>query len=103
MDSLAPGAKRWRREPSLRKARGGNGAAAVGRTIVAVGGEESAGTIAEVEALGPGRRRWRALPDLPTPRHGLGVVAFRGRVFVVEGGPQPGFAFSDALEVLRVR
>ena len=45
--------------------------------IVVVGGEEAAGTIAEVEAFDPARRRWTALPDLPTPRHGLGVVARR--------------------------
>jgi hypothetical protein len=37
-----------------------------------------------------------------TPRHGLGVVS-RGRtVYAVEGGPQPGFAFSDAIEALKV-
>ena len=33
-----------------------------------------------------------------TPRHGLGGVAYRGRVYALEGGPQPGFAFSNALE-----
>jgi hypothetical protein len=75
----------------------------VGDTVVAVGGEEGAGTIAEVEALAPGARRWRRLPDLPTPRHGLGAVGFEGRVLVLQGGPQPGFSYSDATEALALR
>ena len=37
-----------------------------------------------------------------TPRHGLGGAAFRGRVYALEGGPQPGFAFSGAVESLRL-
>jgi hypothetical protein len=37
-----------------------------------------------------------------TPRHGLGGIAYRGRVYAIEGGPQPGFFFSNALEVLQV-
>lgn len=102
VESYDPRRRRWRAEPSLAKARGGNAAAAVGRSVVAVGGEESAGTIAEVEVLRPGARRWRPLPDLRTPRHGLGAVGYRGRVLVVEGGPEPGFSYADVLEALRV-
>jgi hypothetical protein len=33
---------------------------------------------------------------------GRTAVAYRGRVFALEGGPQPGFAFSHAVEALRV-
>lgn len=40
--------------------------------------------------------------DMPTPRHGLGVVAHGRRVFTIQGGPQPGFHFSNALESLMV-
>jgi hypothetical protein len=36
------------------------------------------------------------------PRHGLGGAALGRRVFALEGGPSPGFAFSDALETLVV-
>ena len=50
----------------------------------------------------PRTRRWRALPDLPTPRHGLGVVSRGLRVFTIEGGDSPGFAFTSALEALVV-
>ena len=87
----------------MRKARGGIAAAAVdANRIVVFGGEEGAGTIAEVELYDVGKRRWRALPDMKTPRHGLGGVAYRGRVFALEGGPQPGFHFSTTVEALRV-
>ena len=103
VEAYDPRRRRWTRGPALRKARGGNAAAAVGSTLVAVGGEESAGTIAEVAALRPGARRWRRLPDLPTPRHGLGAVGHRGRVLVLEGGPEPGFSYSDVTEALLVR
>jgi N-acetylneuraminic acid mutarotase len=102
-ESFGPGAGRWRLEPSMRKPRGGIAAAAVGGRIVVVGGEESAGTIAEVELYDPAARRWRALPDMPTPRHGLGAVSRGSRVYVIEGGDEPGFAFTDALEVLSLR
>jgi hypothetical protein len=69
---------------------------------VVAGGEETAGTIREVELYDPRSRRWSALPDLPTPRHGLGVVARGRRVFTLEGGDQPGYAFTSALEALVV-
>jgi hypothetical protein len=87
----------------MRKPRGGIAAATVGGRIVVVGGEESAGTIAEVELFDPRRRRWRALPGMPTPRHGLGAVSRGSRVYVLEGGDRPGFHFTDALEVLTLR
>ena len=35
-----------------------------------------------------------------TPRHGLGGAARGGRVYALEGGPQPGLAYSRALEYL---
>jgi hypothetical protein len=69
------------------------------------GGEElepGGKTIASVELFDPRTRRWRALPDMRTPRHGLGGVARGNRVFALEGGPQPGLAFSNAIEFLDV-
>ena len=101
-EAYDPRGDRWRRVPSMHKPRGGIGAATVGGRIVVVGGEEEDGTIREVELFDPRRRRWRRLADLPTPRHGLGVVSRRGRVYAIEGGDRPGFAFTSALEVLRV-
>jgi N-acetylneuraminic acid mutarotase len=96
----------WQQLPPLRVARGGIASVRLrdGR-IVVFGGEElepGGTTIAEVEMFDPRRRRWSALPDLRTPRHGLGGVALGRRVYAIEGGPTPGFAFSRAIEYLDV-
>jgi N-acetylneuraminic acid mutarotase len=103
VEAYDPRARRWREVPGMRKRRGGIGAATVtGGRIVVAGGEEGAGTIREVEIYDPGTRRWRGLPHMPTPRHGLGVVARGRRVFTIEGGDSPGYAFTNALEALDV-
>jgi hypothetical protein len=76
---------------------------AAGR-LVAFGGERLDGstTIAETEVFDPATRTWSPLPPMLTPRHGLGGVAQGSRVFAIEGGPQPGLAYSSALEYLDV-
>ena len=102
VESWAPGEKQWRREAPVPEARGGTGAAAIGSTIVSVGGEAPGGTVRSVYAYDVVRRRWSRLPDLPTPRHGLGVAALGDRVYVIGGGPQPGLYVSAANESLRV-
>ena len=103
VESWAPGERRWRLETPVPVARGGTGAAAVGVTIVSVGGEAPGGTVRSVYAYDVVRKRWRRLPDLATPRHGLGVTALGGTVYVIGGGPQPGLFVSDANESLRIR
>jgi Kelch motif protein/galactose oxidase-like protein len=102
LESWRPGARGWTRLPPVPRSRGGTGATAIGKTLVSVGGEEPAGTIATVYAYNVKTRRWRRLPNLPTPRHGLGVVAFNGRVYVLAGGPRPGLTTSGAVESLPV-
>ena len=84
------------------KPRGGIAAAVVDGRIVVFGGEESGGTIREVELYNPATRRWRSLPPMRTPRHGLGGVSRGNRVYAIEGGPTPGFDFSDTIEYLDV-
>jgi N-acetylneuraminic acid mutarotase len=102
VEAFDPRTRRWRRVPPMTKPRGGIGAATAGGRIVVAGGEEDAGTIREVELFDPGARRWRRLADLPTPRHGLGVVSRGRRIYALEGGDRPGFAFTRALEALKV-
>jgi hypothetical protein len=99
-----PKSKTWERLPDMKKSRGGIAAATVsGDRVVVFGGEESAGTIAEVELYNPGKRRWKFLPGLRTPRHGLGGAAMGDRVYAIEGGTSPGFSFSNAIEAIDVR
>jgi N-acetylneuraminic acid mutarotase len=101
-----PRRHKWERLPPLHTARGGIASARLsdGR-IVVFGGErlEPGGTtIAEVELFDPRSRRWSSLPDMRTPRHGLGGAALGRRVFAIEGGPTPGFAFTRTIEFLDV-
>ena len=86
----------------MRKARGGIAAATVGGRIAVFGGEEGAGTIRPAELYDPKRDRWRSLPGMRTPRHGLGGVAKGRRIYAIEGGDQPGFHFTRAVEYLDV-
>ena len=102
-----PKRRRWQRLPDMRFARGGIASARLpGGRIVVFGGEnlEPGGTtIAPVELFDVRRNRWRRLPDMRTPRHGLGGASLGGRVYAIEGGPEPGFHFSRAIEFLDVR
>lgn len=102
-----PRRRTWQALPPMRTARGGIASARLrdGR-IVVFGGEELTGagarSIQEVELFDPRTRRWSALPDMRTPRHGLGGAALGNRVFALQGGPQPGLSFSNAIEFLDV-
>ena len=94
---------RWVTLPSLTVPRSGFGAAAVKGRVIAIGGEQLAEgdqTIGPVELYVPARKRWKRLPGMITPRHGVGVTSQGRRVFALEGGPQPGLAFSSAAEML---
>ena len=93
---------RWERMPDMAKPRGGIAAAVVAGDVIVFGGEEDAGTIREVERFDTATRSWSPLPDMRTPRHGLGGVARGRRVYSIQGGPEPGFYFSTALEALDV-
>jgi hypothetical protein len=101
-ESFRPGDRAWRRLQPVPDPRGGTGAAGLAGQVVSVGGEEPAGTIAEVLTYRVAEQRWVRLQDLPTPRHGVGVAALRGRVYVIGGGPQPGLTVSSANEALAV-
>ena len=106
VDRYDPRRKRWKRVRSIPTARGGIASARLpdGR-IVVFGGEQlgpGGTTIRQVEVYSPRRNRWRSLPDMLTPRHGLGGVSRGDRVYAIEGGPQPGFHFSNAIETLTV-
>jgi hypothetical protein len=101
-ESWRPGQSRWQRLQPIPDSRGGTGAAALRGQVVSAGGEEPAGTIAEVLAYRIAERRWVRLADLPTARHGVGVAALGGRVYVVGGGPEPGLTVSSANESLEI-
>jgi serine/threonine-protein kinase PknK len=105
VESYSISGREWRSEPSLEVARSGHATVAVAGGLVAFGGEElteGGETIEQVERFDPGAGEWTALPEMITPRHGLGAAAKGGRLYALEGGPQPGLHFSRALEYLDV-
>jgi len=102
VERYRPGARGWQRLAPLLTARSGIAATTVRGKPVVFGGEGPEGTIKPVELFDPEQGRWHSLPGMLTPRHGLGGAALGRRVYALEGGPQPGFAFSDAIEFLDV-
>ena len=63
-------------------------------------GGEGAATFDEAERYDPVADAWESLTPMPTARHGLGAAVLGNDIYVVGGGPQPGFAFSGANERL---
>jgi N-acetylneuraminic acid mutarotase len=102
VQSWRPGNRAWQTRAALPEARGGAGAAAIGGTIVSIGGEGPSGTIGTVFIYDVSGNTWRRASDLPTPRHGLAVAPFGGRVFAIGGGRSPGLGVSDVAESLGV-
>jgi len=71
--------------------------------VYVFGGEtftEPARTFDTVERYDPRNRRWETLAPMPTARHGLGAAVFGNSVYVLSGGPQPGFHFGSHNERL---
>ncbi|MFC6733665.1 Kelch repeat-containing protein [Haladaptatus sp. GCM10025893] len=95
-----PATNSWEAVTAMPTARSGFGATTLGGVLVVMGGESPNGTNPQVEVYDPAEDAWFALPNLPTPRHGLGVAALGNRIYAAAGGTEPGFFYSDAVEVL---
>jgi N-acetylneuraminic acid mutarotase len=98
-----PATGAWVSAPPIPTGRSGIAAASLDGHIYVFGGETVGvvdRTFDDVERYDPTSQSWVALTPMPTPRHGLGAAALNGRIHVLAGGPQPGFAFSAANEVL---
>lgn len=68
--------------------------------VVVAGGLVSAApgrfsATASVETFDPESGTWRSLPDLPAPRHHLMAASLNGRLFVIGGFADSGFAAVD--------
>jgi Kelch motif/Galactose oxidase, central domain len=103
VESFIIGSDQWNDEGALHDARSGIGAGTTSSGRVCTGGGEVPGrpdTVPSIECYDG--ERWRRVADMAAPRHGLAVVAEGKRVHLVAGGPQPGFSFSDAHEVLEL-
>jgi hypothetical protein len=105
VDVLDVSTGEWTRGGPMPAERSGFEADAVDGRIVVAGGEEvveGGDVIGEAELYDPEADAWTSLPPLPTPRHGMGLASKGRKVYVFEGGPEQGLAFSNVMESLRI-
>lgn len=99
-----PGTDSWSRLPPVPTGRSGIAVVALAGRVYVFGGETVGPpvgkTFDEAERFDPAAGRWESLPPMPTARHGLSAAVVGGSIYVISGGPQPGFAFSGANERL---
>jgi N-acetylneuraminic acid mutarotase len=67
------------------------------------GGEEPSKTFNNNEKYDPKSNKWTIETPMPTARHGLAAVAIDDKIYVIGGGPQPGFSVTNANEIFHVR
>lgn len=99
-----PASGAWTAGPALPTGRSGIAVVALDGRAYVFGGEtvtaSSSKTFNEAERFDPAGNRWERLPPMPTARHGLGAAAVGDAIYVISGGPEPGFAFGTANERL---
>ena len=93
-------ADEWTEREPMPTARGGIDGTVRDDEVFVFGGEGPDGTFGTVEAYDPEEDSWRELPGMPTPRHGLGTALVGDEIYTASGGPEPGFTYSDVLEIL---
>ena len=99
-----PATNTWITGPALPTGRSGIAVVALDGRAYVFGGEtvtaSSGKTFNEAERFDPAANRWERLPPMPTARHGLGAATVGDAIYVISGGPEPGFAFGTANERL---
>jgi N-acetylneuraminic acid mutarotase len=99
-----PETDRWRGAAPLPTGRSGVAAVALDGWIYLFGGETfdpgDERTFDAAERYDPQDDRWEVLPPMPSTRHGLGAAVVGSDIYVVSGGPEPGFSFGTANERL---
>ncbi|HLF70278.1 MAG TPA: hypothetical protein VI541_04920, partial [Actinomycetota bacterium] len=99
-EEFDPATGRWSTIASMSSPRGGIAGAATANGLVVIVGGEAQTVFDKVEGYDVKAGRWSLLPPMLTARHGLGVVSIGNKIYTVAGGHTPGYAFTDANEVL---
>ena len=91
VDCYDPARRAWSRLPDLPRASAGGGAAMIGISAVAAGGEDSSETrIIDQLVFYSGSPAWSANFKMLVPRHGFELAIFEGRAWACGGGSAPG-------------
>jgi N-acetylneuraminic acid mutarotase len=97
-----PRERAWREGAPLPTGRSGVAAASLGGWFYLFGGETfdpgDQRTFDDAERYRPGEDVWEVLEPMPSARHGLGAAAVDGAIYVISGGPGPGFTYGTANE-----
>lgn len=94
----------WSTGPAVPTGRSGVAVVARDGAIFAFGGEmmeeDERRTFDDAERFDPATNEWERIEPMPTSRHGLGAAPVGSRIYVISGGPDPGFTFSNVNEAL---
>ena len=102
-----PVAETWSAGPPLPRPRSGIAVAALGRYVLAFGGEGNTahpdGVFPDADALDTAIGEWAGLADMPVPRHGISAGVLGGNVHIPGGGPVMSFSQTDHHDVYDTR
>ena len=91
VDCLDAARRAWTRLADLPRASSGGGAAAIGETVIAAGGEDASETrIIDQLVFYAAATGWSANQRMLSPRHGFELALFEGRAWACGGGSAPG-------------
>ncbi len=103
-EAYDPATDSWAEAPALPTGRSGVAGAVLDGRFYVFGGEtfgpDGGRTFEEAERFHIAAGAWEALPPMPTARHGVGAAVVNGAIYVVSGGPRPGFHYGTANERL---
>lgn len=101
-EAWAPESGEWERVADLPTGRSGVAAEVLDGKMYLFGGETfdegATRTFDDSERYAPEADEWEQLEPMPTARHGLGAAVIDGEIYVISGGPSPGYSFSGVNE-----
>jgi Protein kinase domain/Kelch motif len=100
LERYDPEADEWTPLASMPKALGGLGAARIGGTIAAVGGEDESEVFGTVLLYDIGKDAWTRGEPMPKARHGMGVVAVGNALYALGGSDRLGHRSSSTVAEL---
>ncbi|GIW05258.1 MAG: hypothetical protein KatS3mg060_0063 [Dehalococcoidia bacterium] len=100
LEAYDPTLDQWTTLAPLPTARSGIAAAVLDGRMWVFGGEGDR-IFGDNEVYAPATGRWERDVPMPTPRHGLAAAPVGDAIYVVAGGPQPGYFVSDLVEIYR--
>jgi serine/threonine-protein kinase PknK len=100
LERYDPETDKWTTLARMPDRLGGLGAARIGGTIAALGGEDESKVFRTLLLYDIGGDRWTSGEPMPTPRHGMGVVAVGNALYALGGSDRLGHRSSSKVAEL---